>query len=182
MQNITVLSLLIIGTTAAASSEVQPMTSCGWCVANRLPTAGTASAGSPLVSAETQAILWPSTPPALLMAWVAPLHETRYVGPSAASTPLNGATSATMSVEWLAAPELPLLHAARAAASVIAATAGQALSKRPWAGRPGTGLSSPAASAAEPGDLNIAVTSATASGGGQGSEPAWRPVTRPPSP
>src|ERR1700730_8693545 len=108
MQNITVLSLLMIGTTAAASSEVQPMTSCGGCVANRLPTAGTASAGSPLVSAATQASLWPSTPPALLIAWVAPVHETRYVGPSAASTPLNGATSAITSEEPDDDPE-PLL-------------------------------------------------------------------------
>ena len=78
MQNITVLWLLMTGTTAAASSDVQPMTSSRLCVRlNRLPTAGTASAGSPLVSAEVQVTLWPSTPPALLMACAAPSQETR---------------------------------------------------------------------------------------------------------
>src|SRR5438270_7498732 len=90
-------------------------------------------------------------------------------------------------VEWDAAPELPLLHAARPAVSATAAAAEQALSMRrwprlSWCGRSWCGLSSPAASAAEPGDLNIAVTYAAASGGESGSEPAWRLVTRPPSP
>ena len=78
MQNITVLCLFRIGTTAAASSEVQPITSARFGVlASRLPTAGTASAGSPLVSADVQASLCPSTPPALLIAVVAPVQETR---------------------------------------------------------------------------------------------------------
>jgi len=46
MQNMTVLFLLITGTTDAASSDVQPMTSARFLVfAIRLPTAGTASAG-----------------------------------------------------------------------------------------------------------------------------------------
>src|ERR1700687_4179017 len=126
MQNITVLLALRTGTTAAASSEVQPMTRARpFVLATRLPTAGTASAGSPLVSAEVQPSLWPSTPPALLMACTAPSQETRYVGPSAASTPPNGATSATVSVEpdatleLLELLELLLLHAASAAASAI---------------------------------------------------------------
>src|SRR3974377_1827726 len=141
MQNITVLLALRTGTTAAASSEVQPMTSARpFVLAIRLPTAGTASAGSPLVSAEVQASLWPSTPPALLMACTAPSQETRYVGPSAASAPLNGATSATVSVEPDAAAELPellglllllLLQAASAAVSAIATASEQALNHRP---------------------------------------------------
>ena len=46
--------------------------------------------------------MWPSTPPALSIALVAASHETRYVGPSAASGPVNGATSATVSVELAA--------------------------------------------------------------------------------
>src|SRR5258708_2452897 len=124
MQNITVLWALITGTTDAASSEVQPMTSSRFfAVANRLPTAGTASAGSPRVSADVHATLWPSTPPAALMAFVVPSQETRYVGPSAASTPLNGATSAKVSVPpEPPADELELLpHAASAAVSVTAA-------------------------------------------------------------
>src|SRR5580704_9608705 len=142
MQNITVLLALRTGTTAAASSEVQPMTRARpFVLAIRLPTAGTASAGSPLVSAEVQASLWPSTPPALLMACTAPSQETRYVGPSAASTPLNGATSATISVEPDATLELLellpvellelLLQAASAAASAIATAIEQALNNRP---------------------------------------------------
>ena len=66
---------LVIGCTSdeAASSDVQPITSTRLdVVANIWLTAGTASAGSPLVSTLLQASLWPSTPPALLMAVVAP--------------------------------------------------------------------------------------------------------------
>src|SRR5258707_15032864 len=95
MQNITVLWLLMIGTTAAASSEVQPMMSARLCVRlSRLPTAGTASAGALLVSAEGQLTVCPRTPPALLMAVTAPWQDTREIGPGAASTPLNGARAA----------------------------------------------------------------------------------------
>src|SRR6185437_4451959 len=132
MQNITVWWLLITGTTDAASSDVQPMTSSRFfAVANRLPTAGTASAGSPLVSAAVQTTLWPSMSPALLIAWAAPAQATRYVGPSAASGPLNGATSANVSAELAAgdADELPL-HAASAAVSATAAAMPTALIHR----------------------------------------------------
>src|SRR5258708_36250449 len=95
MQNITVLWLLMIGTTAAASSEVQPMMSARLCVRlSRLPTAGTASAGSLLVSAEVQLTVCPRTPPALLMAGTAPLQDTPEIGPRAAPAPLNTATAA----------------------------------------------------------------------------------------
>ena len=63
----------MIGTTEAASSEVHPMTRARLgVVANIWLTAGTASAGSPRVSTLLQASLWPSTPPAALMAEVAP--------------------------------------------------------------------------------------------------------------
>src|SRR5215468_2019338 len=90
MQNMFILRALMIGTTEAASSEVQPITRARFGVlANSWLTAGTASAGSPRVSTLLQANL----------------------GPSAASTPLNGATSATVRVApGLApdAPELPL--------------------------------------------------------------------------
>jgi hypothetical protein len=73
MQNMAILCELMIGTTEAASSEVQPITSARLdVVANIWLTAGTASAGSPLVSTLLQASLCPSTPPALLMAVVAP--------------------------------------------------------------------------------------------------------------
>ena len=66
------------GTTEAASSDVQPITSSRFFVVeSRLPTAGTASAGSPLVSAVVQATLWPSIPPALLMAFMVPSQDTR---------------------------------------------------------------------------------------------------------
>src|SRR5580693_4624195 len=105
MQNATILRELMIGTTLAASSEVHPMTS-----ARLEVVANTASAGSPRVSTPLQLSLWPRTPPALLIACVAPSQETRYVGPSAASGPLNGARSATTSVEPEAlAPVLALL-------------------------------------------------------------------------
>ena len=51
MQNMAILWPLMIGTTEAASSEVQPMTSARSRVeANIWLTAGTASAGSPRVS------------------------------------------------------------------------------------------------------------------------------------
>src|ERR1700730_15712487 len=107
MQNITVLLALMTGTTAAASSEVQPMTRARpFVLAIRLPTAGTASAGSPLVSAEVQASLSPRTPPALLMACTAPAQEATYGAPSAASSALNVATSGTVSVEADATLEL----------------------------------------------------------------------------
>src|SRR5579863_8582684 len=134
MQNDTILFAFMIGTTLAASSEVHPMTRARLdVVANICLVAGTASAGSPRVSTPLQLSLWPSTPPALLIAAVAPSQETRYVGPSAASGPLNGARSATTSVapELLLVPllgllllELLLLHAASpAAASTAAASA-----------------------------------------------------------
>ena len=78
MQNATILCALMIGTTLAASSEVHPMTRARLeVVANICVVAGTASAGSPRVSTPLQVSLWPSTPPALLMAWVAPSQETR---------------------------------------------------------------------------------------------------------
>src|SRR5580700_2238428 len=122
MQNITVLWLLMTGTTAAASSEVHPITRSRLCVRlSRLPTAGTASAGSPLVSAEVQLTLWPRMPPALLMALTVPSHDTRYVGPSAASGPLNGATSAKTIGPELLPPDDVLPQAARPAASAVAA-------------------------------------------------------------
>src|SRR6202035_1551724 len=51
MQNIAILCALMTGATAAASSDVQPMTSARFEVeANIWLTAGTASAGSPRVS------------------------------------------------------------------------------------------------------------------------------------
>jgi len=78
MQNATIFFALMIGTTLAASSEVHPITSArSEVVANIWLVAGTASAGSPRVSTPLQLSLWPSTPPALLMAWVAPSQETR---------------------------------------------------------------------------------------------------------
>src|SRR5579875_2639293 len=67
MQNIVILCWLMIGTTAAASSEVQPITSARLGVeANIWFTAGMASAGSPLVSTLLQVKVCPSTPPAAL--------------------------------------------------------------------------------------------------------------------
>ena len=76
--NTTILSALMTGTTLAASSEVTPMTRARFgVVANICRVAGTASAGSPRVSTPLQVSLWPSTPPALLMAWVAPSQDTR---------------------------------------------------------------------------------------------------------
>ena len=73
MQNMAILCELMIGTTAAASSDVQPITSARLDVlANIWLTAGTASAGSPRVSTLLQVSLCPSTPPSLLMAVVAP--------------------------------------------------------------------------------------------------------------
>jgi len=78
MQNATILRELMIGTTLAASSEVHPMTSARLeVVANICVVAGTASAGSPRVSTPLQLSLWPSTPPALLIAVVAPSQDTR---------------------------------------------------------------------------------------------------------
>src|SRR6266516_7706088 len=69
----------MIGTTAAASSDVEPITNARLdCVANSLLTAGTASAGSPLVSADVQVILCPSTPPALLIALYASIETARH--------------------------------------------------------------------------------------------------------
>ena len=73
MQNIAILCALMTGATEAASSEVQPMTSASPEVeANIWLTAGTASAGSPRVSTDLQVSGWPSTPPAALIAAVAP--------------------------------------------------------------------------------------------------------------
>src|ERR1700722_14439724 len=118
MQNETVLFAPKIGVTEAASSDVQPMTRARFDVEAYIwRTAGTASAGSPLVSTPLQPSVCPRTPPALLIALVAASHETRYVGPSAASVPVNGATSATVSWELAAvAAEFP-----RAAAATVTA-------------------------------------------------------------
>ena len=100
MQNETVLLAPKIGTTDAASSEVQPITSAE--VRRRrvhLPDRGDRVGRVASGVDALQPSLWPSTPPALLIALVAASHETRYVGPSAASGPVNGATSATVSCE-----------------------------------------------------------------------------------
>src|SRR5579871_6582482 len=100
MQNDTVLFWVKTGTTDAASSEVQPITKLSPDVEAYIwRTAGTASAGSPRVSTDLQVKSWPSTPPAWLIALAAPSHDTRYVGPSAASVPVNGATSAIVRAE-----------------------------------------------------------------------------------
>src|ERR1035438_2043423 len=108
MQNEIVLLAVKIGTTEAASSDVQPITSARFEVEAYIwRTAGTASAGSPLVSTDLHASWCPRTPPATLMAFVAASQETRYVGPSAASVPVNGATSATVSVAPLDAEPPP---------------------------------------------------------------------------
>ena len=73
MQNIAILCALMTGATEAASSEVQPITRASPGVeANIWLTAGTASAGSPRVSTDLQVSGWPSTPPAALIAAVAP--------------------------------------------------------------------------------------------------------------
>ena len=73
MQNMAILCALMTGATEAASSEVQPMTRARPGVeANIWFTAGTASAGSPRVSTLLQVSVCPSTPPAWLMAAVAP--------------------------------------------------------------------------------------------------------------
>src|ERR1700746_3819214 len=104
MQNIAILCALMTGATEAASSEVHPITSARLgVVANIWLTAGTASAGSPLVSTLLQASLCPSTPPAWLMAAVAPWEVAGYVGRGAGAGPLNGPTSATVRVEPAAA-------------------------------------------------------------------------------
>ena len=149
MQNEIVLLAPKTGTTEAASSEVQPMTRARFEVdAYIWRTAGTASAGSPRVSTDLQFSLWPSTPPAVLMALVAASHETRYVGPRAASVPVNGATSATVRLDPLAAvllPPLPPLPPPLAEplpqpATATAATTAAAATIRP---RRGTGNLSP---------------------------------------
>src|SRR5579875_3478273 len=115
MQNIVILCWLMIGTTAAASSEVQPITSARLGVeANIWFTAGMASAGSPLVSTLLQV----------------------KVCPSAASGPLNGATSAMVSgplelFAGLPEPDVPLLpQAVRAAARAAAARTAMPRSRR----------------------------------------------------
>src|SRR5665213_3591882 len=126
MQNETVLLEANTGTTDAASSEVQPITSARLDVdAYICLTAGTASAGSPLVSTDLHFRVWPRTPPAPLIAFVAASQETRYVGPRAASVPVNGATSATVKLEPALAPVEPLLppHPATASASRAATPA-----------------------------------------------------------
>src|SRR5450755_2884892 len=169
MPNTTVLWLLMIGTTAAASSDVAPMARITLdVVANSLLTAGTASAGSPLVSADVQVSWWPRTPPALLMACVAPSQETRYVGPSAASTPLKGATSATTRAACEPLPELLLLppQAASALARAAAATTAQArLDRRCRGPRQPVLPGRPAFAAADPWGVNIAVPSVDVFGG-----------------
>src|SRR5579884_1201031 len=104
----TVFCALITGTTAAASSDVRPITSARFdVVANSCRTAGTASAGSPFVSTDLQLSWLPSTPPALLIAFDAASQATRYVGPSAASAPVNGATSAIVREPALRAAVAP---------------------------------------------------------------------------
>src|SRR5579863_8433767 len=136
MQNDTVLLAAKIGTTDAASSEVQPITNAGAPDAYIWRTAGTASAGSPRVSTDLQFSMWPSTPPALSIALVAPSHDTRYVGPSAASGPVNGATSAIVSVEPAAVAAGPPDTAAAAAAAVSAAAASSRSARRLRSMRP----------------------------------------------
>src|SRR5450755_873713 len=132
MQNDTVLFAPKIGVTEAASSDVQPMTRARFDVEAYIwRTAGTASAGSPLVSTPLQPSVWPRTPPALLMALVAASHETRYVGPRAASVPVNGATSATVSWEPAAAAVEPADVAATIAIAARDPTPASNQARRP---------------------------------------------------
>src|SRR5260221_11187685 len=110
MQNTAILWALMIGTTEAASSDVQPITSARLdVVANIWLTAGTASAGPPRASTLLQVSLCPSTPPALLTAEGPPQQEARDGRPTAASTPRNGATSAIARAEPGGAARLPLV-------------------------------------------------------------------------
>src|SRR5258708_37294351 len=91
-----------MGITLDASSDVQPITIIRLeLLAIICRVAGTASAGSPLVSNCLQLSWWPITPPAALMARVAGRHAAKYAGPSAASGPVNGARMPTTRGELL---------------------------------------------------------------------------------
>src|SRR5579872_6455064 len=137
MQNDTVLLAVKIGTTDAASSEVQPITNTRFDVEAYIwRTAGTASAGSPRVSTLLQLSVCPSTPPALSIAFVAASQDTRYVGPSAASGPVNGATSATVNDEPAAVAADPPESAAATAATATAPAAAARSARRVRSARP----------------------------------------------
>src|ERR1700674_3813281 len=114
----------MMGTTLAASSDVQPTTAIRfeWLAIIWL-AAGTASAGSPRVSNSWQLTMCPMTPPALLMARAAGRHAAKYAGPRAASAPVNGAITPMSSGDLLDDPlgvELP--HAASARVSIAKTT------------------------------------------------------------
>src|SRR6266446_8214506 len=88
----------MIGTTVDASSEVQPTTP----MRSEFPAiiafaAGTASAGSPLVSNCWQLTCRPPMPPAPLIESEAAMQPARYRGPKLASAPEKGARTPTSS-------------------------------------------------------------------------------------
>src|SRR5450756_1203394 len=132
--NTTILAALSTGTTLAASSEVTPITSDRpEVVANICLVAGTASAGSPRVSTALQASLWPRTPPAALMAWVAPLQGARSA--TVMVLPL-GALPVPALVPVVPVPVVPvpleLLEQAVSAASAAAASAAVVSTAERW--------------------------------------------------
>src|SRR5215472_14307562 len=111
--NIGTLAALISGAVASASSELGPSTpnKFGVVVSIFAPPV-TPSAGSPRVSTPVQATLSVSTPPAALIAVAAAWQPATASGPNDASGPLNGLNTATVRVEFFAAPGCADEHAA----------------------------------------------------------------------
>src|SRR5260370_39159903 len=96
MQNIGMWPRSMIGATVAASSDVHPTTAIRLeLLAIIALAAGTASAGSPLVSHFWQLTLRPPTPPLLLIDRAPPTPAAEEGGPAPASAPVNGAITPT---------------------------------------------------------------------------------------
>src|ERR1700759_3202899 len=131
--NIGILAALISGAVASASSELGPSTPsrCGVVTSMSAPPV-TPSAGLPCVSTLVQATFRPSTPPAALIPLPAASRPASASGPNDSSWPLNGLKTATLRVEFSAAPGCADEHAAvvETARTAAAATSARARVRR----------------------------------------------------
>src|SRR6478672_7056684 len=132
--NIGILAALISGAVASASSELGPSTpnKCGVVTSMSAPPV-TPSAGLACVSTLVQPTLRVSTPPAALIAAAAASQPASASGPNDASEPpLNGLKTATLRVEFSAAPGCADEHAAvvETARTAAAATSARARVRR----------------------------------------------------
>src|SRR6185437_2038479 len=122
--NIGTLAALSSGAVMSASSELGPSTpNKRGMVASISAPPLTPSAGLPCVSTPVQPTLRVSTPPAVLIAAAAASQPAIASGPNDSSWPVNGLKTATLRVEFSAAPGCADEHAAVVETAMTAAAA-----------------------------------------------------------